>query len=273
MQRRRRRDHVPSTRRRSGGAEDGISPPLAPGRYVSAHRRGRRARDPRGASAAHLRAVLHDEGGRASARVSGSRRVYGIVAQSGGGVEVGRSDAGGAQFTIYLPVATGRDGRRGAGAAPLRRLRTWDRTILLVEDEEPVRELVRRVLEGAGYEVLAAGLPSEAERLLEEAGHIDLLLTDVVMPEMSGYDLALRMRRAPPECARSSSPATRTRVEQAREGYAAQEAVRARRADARGTRSPRRQRTAGDRMSVGSTEPGMSGERCSASTTTRRCAG
>ena len=70
-------------------------------------------------------------------------------------------------------------------------------TILLVEDEEPVRELVRRVLEGAGYEVLAAGLPSEAERLLAEAEHVDLMLTDVVMPEMSGYDLAARVRETP----------------------------------------------------------------------------
>jgi two-component system cell cycle sensor histidine kinase/response regulator CckA len=47
--------------------------------------------------------------------------------------------------------------------------------------------------------VLAAGLPGEAERLLEEAGHIDLLLTDVVMPEMSGYELVGRVRERRPE--------------------------------------------------------------------------
>src|SRR6266478_8949977 len=52
-------------------------------------------------------------------------------------------------------------------------------TILLVEDEAPVRELIRRVLESAGYVVLAAGLPSEAERLLDETAEVDLLLTDI----------------------------------------------------------------------------------------------
>jgi CheY-like chemotaxis protein len=73
---------------------------------------------------------------------------------------------------------------------------------LLVEDEAPVRELVRRVLESAGYVVLAAGLPSEAERLLEENEHIELLLTDIVMPEMSGYDLAVRIGERRPDVRR-----------------------------------------------------------------------
>jgi two-component system cell cycle sensor histidine kinase/response regulator CckA len=75
-------------------------------------------------------------------------------------------------------------------------------TILLVEDEAPVRELVRRVLESVGYIVLAAGLPSEAERLLDETDHIHLLLTDVVMPEMSGFDLAERVSEQRPDIRR-----------------------------------------------------------------------
>jgi two-component system, cell cycle sensor histidine kinase and response regulator CckA len=70
--------------------------------------------------------------------------------------------------------------------------------VLLVEDEEPVRELVRRVLEDVGYHVLAASRPSEAQRLAAES-EIDLLLTDVVMPEMSGYELATRVRLARPD--------------------------------------------------------------------------
>ena len=71
--------------------------------------------------------------------------------------------------------------------------------MLLVEDEEPVRELVRRVLEGAGYAVLAAARPSEATRILDDEPPVDLMLTDVVMPEMSGYDLAEHVRERRPE--------------------------------------------------------------------------
>jgi CheY-like chemotaxis protein len=72
-------------------------------------------------------------------------------------------------------------------------------TILLVEDDEPVRELVRRVLESAGYNVLLAASPSAAERLMGPEHEVDLLVTDVVMPEMSGYDLAARARQSRPE--------------------------------------------------------------------------
>jgi two-component system cell cycle sensor histidine kinase/response regulator CckA len=61
---------------------------------------------------------------------------------------------------------------------------------------------VCRVLEGAGYVVLAAALPSEAERLLDETAQVDLLLTDVVMPEMSGYDLAVRVGERRPNVRR-----------------------------------------------------------------------
>ena len=72
---------------------------------------------------------------------------------------------------------------------------TQGQTVLLVEDEQDVRELVRDILELAGYSVLEAGLPSAAERIGREfEGTIHLLLTDVVMPEMSGLDLAARLR-------------------------------------------------------------------------------
>ena len=72
-------------------------------------------------------------------------------------------------------------------------------TILLVEDEQLVRDLVCRMLESAGYRVLAASRPSEAELLLEQEHSVDLLLTDVVMPEMSGYELAARVSDSRPE--------------------------------------------------------------------------
>jgi DNA-binding NtrC family response regulator len=71
--------------------------------------------------------------------------------------------------------------------------------ILLVEDEQLVRDLVCRVLENAGYRVLSASRPSEAERLLEQEHGVDLLVTDVVMPEMSGYELAARVSGSHPE--------------------------------------------------------------------------
>jgi len=127
----------------------------------------------------------------------GLSTVYGIVAQSGGGLEV-RSECGaGTTFVVYLPVAGEPSGEESPSPAALR-LPAGSETILLVEDEEPVRELVRRVLEDFGYRVLAASRPSEAQRLAA-GSEIDLLLTDVVMPEMSGYELATRVRLARPD--------------------------------------------------------------------------
>jgi two-component system, cell cycle sensor histidine kinase and response regulator CckA len=180
------------------GVEDGISPPLQAGRYVVL------TVTDTGAGIAddvlpHIFEPFFTTKDDGVGRGLGLSTVYGIVAQSGGGVEV-RSDAGGVAFTAYLPEATGstEDERRAHDTASASLARGSER-VLLVEDEGPVRELVRRVLESAGYEVLAAGLPGEAERLLEEAGHIDLLLTDVVMPEMSGYELVGRVRERRPE--------------------------------------------------------------------------
>jgi two-component system, cell cycle sensor histidine kinase and response regulator CckA len=178
------------------GAEPGIDPPLAPGRYV----RLAVGDDGPGIPEDVLPHIFEPffttkEAGLGTGL--GLSSVYGIVAQSGGGVEVGTSHAGGAQFTIYLPAAAG-SAEDSEAAAVATSLPPGTETILLVEDEAPVRELIRRVLESAGYVVLVAGLPSEAERLLEDNGHIDLLLTDVVMPEMSGYDLALRVTELRP---------------------------------------------------------------------------
>ncbi len=72
-------------------------------------------------------------------------------------------------------------------------------TILIVEDEHQVRQLVCRVLEAAGYRVLLASRPSEAVLLLEQEPGVDLLLTDIVMPEMNGFELAARVRGSRPE--------------------------------------------------------------------------
>jgi PAS domain S-box-containing protein len=127
----------------------------------------------------------------------GLSTVYGIVAQSGGAIEVAAPPGGGTRMTIYLPAAA------GAVEVPDEELPevglpVGHETILLVEDEDPVRELVHRVLEDAGYDVVAAARPSDAQRIVTETD-IDLLLTDVVMPEMSGYDLAMRVRLSQPD--------------------------------------------------------------------------
>jgi two-component system cell cycle sensor histidine kinase/response regulator CckA len=180
------------------GSEEGISPALVPGRYVSL------SVDDTGSGiddvvVGHIFEPFFTTKEDGVGTGLGLSTVYGIVAQSGGGIEVRRRDEGGTTFVVHLPVAAGALDDASWDQAEPSSLPTGTETILLVEDEEPVRELVRRVLEGAGYEVLPAGRPSEADALLEAHERIDLMLTDVVMPEMSGYDLAERVRARRPE--------------------------------------------------------------------------
>jgi signal transduction histidine kinase/CheY-like chemotaxis protein len=120
----------------------------------------------------------------------GLATVYGIVRQSGGAITVESTPGQGSTFQILLPrVNLPLD-------APLPELPPPDlaqdsETILVVEDEDVVRQLVCAVLSDAGYDVLCAECPTEAVRLVQQhAGPIDLLLTDVVMPEMHGPVLA-----------------------------------------------------------------------------------
>jgi PAS domain S-box-containing protein len=180
-----------------GGGEDGISPPVGPGRYVSVSVSDTGSGIDE-AVLPHIFEPFFTTKGEGLGTGLGLSTVYGIVAQSGGGVEVRGSAGGGTTFVVYLPVETG----AAADASDVEDVQTHlpggTETILLVEDEEPVRELVRRVLEDAGYAVLAAARPSEAESLLGGHERIDLMLTDVVMPEMSGYDLAHRVRERRP---------------------------------------------------------------------------
>ena len=118
--------------------------------------------------------------------------VYGIVKQSGGHIEVASQPRHGTTFTIYLPRHEG-SGPVGP-AAGAREPVGGTETILLVEDEEQVRDLARRVLERVGYTVLAAADAESAMAIADRrAGHIHLLVADMMLPQLSGRELAARL--------------------------------------------------------------------------------
>jgi two-component system cell cycle sensor histidine kinase/response regulator CckA len=123
--------------------------------------------------------------------------VYGIVRQSGGSVAAESELGRGSAFTVFLPlVAT------DSGPGPeLRQIRNPDTTragtVLVVEDDDAVRGFATRVLEQAGYRVLAAAGGIAALEIAREAT-VDLLLTDVVMPTMSGREVADRLTSIAP---------------------------------------------------------------------------
>jgi two-component system, cell cycle sensor histidine kinase and response regulator CckA len=130
----------------------------------------------------------------------GLATVYGVVKQSGGYIWVDSEPGRGAAFHIYLPPA---EGAAEAGSVPdpaPSGILVGAETILLVEDEEPLRRLAAEVLTGRGYVVLPAASGAEALRAAQtHQGAIDLLLTDVIMPGMSGRVLADRLSVTQPQ--------------------------------------------------------------------------
>jgi len=128
----------------------------------------------------------------------GLSTVFGIVRQSSGLVTVESAPGAGSTFRVYLPAHTGEvEKPRAPETAALRNRRTG--TVLLVEDETPLRRLVAKVLSTAGYKVLQSVNGQEAMTLAARNPSIDLLLTDVVMPGISGPDLVSRLRTSRPD--------------------------------------------------------------------------
>jgi PAS domain S-box-containing protein len=123
----------------------------------------------------------------------GLSTVYGIIKQSGGYVLVESELRHGTTFRIYLPRVE--DALEPAGAVGALSSQTrGSETVLLVEDEESVRQLVRETLESKGYKVLEADQGEAALQLAaDHAAEIDILITDVVMPGMSGRELSARL--------------------------------------------------------------------------------
>jgi two-component system cell cycle sensor histidine kinase/response regulator CckA len=128
----------------------------------------------------------------------GLATVYGTVKQSGGDVTVASTPGRGTTFRVLLPLADApaeSSADTSASGAP-----DGTETILLAEDEDIVRALVRELLEARGYAVLEAAHPEDALELgRSHAGPLDLLLTDVVMPGMSGQALAEKLVRLRPD--------------------------------------------------------------------------
>jgi len=128
----------------------------------------------------------------------GLAMVHGVVQQHGGAVHVETAPGNGTTFRVYLP-----SGSRPAPAVPADELRAaahGTETILLAEDEPIVRRLAVRILERAGYTVLAASDGEEALRLFEENGAVvSLVILDVVMPRLSGHEVYRRIKKASPD--------------------------------------------------------------------------
>ena len=122
----------------------------------------------------------------------GLATVYGIVQQAGGHSQI-YSEAGvGTTFTVLLPATD--QASLPVEPATDSPVRHGEETILLVEDEDALREVTRRILTGAGYRVMLAENGIDALRVVDEhEGQIDLLLSDVIMPQMPGPQLAKRL--------------------------------------------------------------------------------
>jgi CheY-like chemotaxis protein len=144
--------------------------------------------------------------------------VYGIVRQSAGYVDVESMIGEGTTFSVYLPkTAVAGEVRAAPALLAARHPRT--ETILVVDDDVAVRGVVRRILEGGGYRVVEAENGAAAIEAAESDPAIGALVTDMVMPEMGGRELALALRGSFPDIAvllmsgYANAPMLRTEIE------------------------------------------------------------
>ncbi len=128
----------------------------------------------------------------------GLATVYGIVKGAGGTISLYSEPGHGTVCRVHLPVAPGAERRPPRTAASGAQSGRGER-VLLVEDESAMRQIAARILEAGGYSVAHTGSPIEALSLIEHADAFDLLLTDVVMPEMLGTELGVRVAEIRPD--------------------------------------------------------------------------
>lgn len=129
----------------------------------------------------------------------GLAQVHGIVEQHEGYVGVETEEGRGTTFRVYLPALTTAKDEQSPGGRTFAPPKQARETILLVEDEEMVRRLGRRVLEAKGYRVLTAANGQEALQVYRLAERVDLLLADMMMPEMGGRELLRELRVINPD--------------------------------------------------------------------------
>ena len=128
----------------------------------------------------------------------GLSTVFGIVNQNNGYISVSSERGLGTLFKIHLPRHVGKAEQIRKKTQAL--VHQGHETILLVEDEPAIRDMTKKMLERQSYLVLAANTPGEALQCAQEhAGEIHLLMTDVVMPEMNGRDLAKNLLKLYPQ--------------------------------------------------------------------------
>jgi PAS domain S-box-containing protein len=121
----------------------------------------------------------------------GLSMVYGVVKQSGGHIMVYSEPGHGTTFKLYFPVVEKIDEGLRQDKLKAAAQRRGEETILIVEDDQALRMLAKNILANQGYTVLAAQNPDEVREICKTQGNkIDLLLTDVIMPQMSGKDVA-----------------------------------------------------------------------------------